>query len=114
MNASLVILLVTHLVRDVMCICTENSNTSCTQCVKQVGCHWCETNNFCGKDQSYTPDCEGKWYSYSQCTIEGEGIWIIVAGVVSIAVFIICIGCCVRFRISIRNADKNREMQRIL
>jgi len=82
--------------------CASKSLQSCSECVKDWDCYYCEKTKFCGKRPIIKPktsECDGDWYSYKQCTLSGNLLLIIiptVLGVLLVITICICYCCCCR------------------
>jgi len=79
--------------------CNTKSNTTCSTCVRDFDCYWCVESKFCGDRPTIKPsskECDGKWFSYSQCTVNGNLLLIIVPIVLVVVLFltVCCIYCC--------------------
>ncbi|XP_065053209.1 pituitary tumor-transforming gene 1 protein-interacting protein-like [Rhopilema esculentum] len=91
--------------------CTSKSGGSCSDCVNNFDCYYCQATKYCGKRPVIKPDsseCSGDWYSYKQCTVSGNLLLIIVPcvlGALLIIFLLVCYCCCCR-KCSRRRAAK--------
>lgn len=87
------------LMTTITALCSDKDNTTCSDCVKDFDCYWCVPTKKCGDRPTIKPskeECDGKWYSYMQCTVSGNLLLIIVPIVVGVLLLItgVCIYCC--------------------
>jgi len=94
--------------------CHTHDNTTCASCVRDFSCYWCEETQLCGKRPSLKPsskDCDGKWYAFSQCSVSGNLILILLplTAVVMLVAIGICVYCCCCRRCCNKRAQKKWE-----
>ncbi|XP_012560823.1 pituitary tumor-transforming gene 1 protein-interacting protein isoform X1 [Hydra vulgaris] len=83
-------------------LCSQKSNTSCSDCVSDINCFWCTETKICGQRDGLKPtsmQCDGSWNSFNVCKINGTAIIIIFfasAGVFLLIVIGVVYCCCCR------------------
>ena len=122
------IIIVLHHTSPVSASCQDKSNTTCTRCVRDFSCYWCEESKYCGDRPTIKPpakECSGKWFAYSQCSVSGNLLVVILPilivvllGVVGFCTYYCCCRDCLKRRAQrkwakddYRRENKKREMQ---
>uniref|UniRef100_A0A7N4NV35 PSI domain-containing protein n=1 Tax=Sarcophilus harrisii TaxID=9305 RepID=A0A7N4NV35_SARHA len=96
--------------------CSENTNKSCSECLKNVSCFWCYTNNACldYPVQKILPPsslCQLSSARWGVCWVNFEALIIamsVVGGALLLGITICCCCCCCRKKKNPRS-DKEEE-----
>lgn len=76
--------------------CTDKSNTTCISCVRDFSCYWCAETRQCGERPTIQPtkkQCAGKWFAFSQCSLSGNILLVILP--IAVIVLLLIVGACV-------------------
>ncbi|KAL0985674.1 hypothetical protein UPYG_G00160320 [Umbra pygmaea] len=99
--------------------CVSKSNTSCEECLKNVTCLWCKSNQQCVDypvrtvlpPKSLCPLPEARW---GLCWVNFQALIItmsVAAAIIIIAVVVCCFRCCKRKKPRDMRADATMERQ---
>ncbi|XP_027440264.1 pituitary tumor-transforming gene 1 protein-interacting protein [Zalophus californianus] len=96
--------------------CSQNTNRTCEECLKNVSCLWCHTNKACldypvSRILPPTSLCKLSSARWGVCWVNFEALIItlsVVGGAVLLAVAVCCTCCCCRKNRS-RKPDKSEE-----
>ncbi|XP_054047338.1 pituitary tumor-transforming gene 1 protein-interacting protein-like isoform X3 [Rissa tridactyla] len=100
--------------------CSEFSQRSCEECLKNVSCLWCYTNNTCVDYpvRSILPPsslCSLSNARWGVCWINFEALIIaiaVVAGLILVSIAVCCCYCCYRRRHSRRPDEEEERLAR--
>ncbi|XP_006898475.1 PREDICTED: pituitary tumor-transforming gene 1 protein-interacting protein [Elephantulus edwardii] len=98
------------------CVCSQNSNKTCEECLKNVSCLWCNTNKACldypvRKILPPSSLCKLSSARWGVCWVNFEALIIamsVVGGSIILGVSICCCCCCCKRKKS-RKPDKSEE-----
>uniref|UniRef100_M3YFR6 PTTG1 interacting protein n=2 Tax=Mustela putorius furo TaxID=9669 RepID=M3YFR6_MUSPF len=99
-----------------VCACSQNTNRTCEECLKNVSCLWCHTSKACldyPVSRILPPSslCKLSSARWGVCWVNFEALIItlsVVGGAVLLAVAVCCACCCCRRKRS-RKPDKSEE-----
>ncbi|CAH2306107.1 pituitary tumor-transforming gene 1 -interacting [Pelobates cultripes] len=98
-------------------VCSQLTNTSCEQCLKNVKCLWCSTDNECmvyplKKLLPPASICKLSSARWGVCWVNFEALIIamsVVGGIIILSICICCYCCCCRKKKKSRSAALDNE-----